>query len=120
MLCTLLPLSHYAHAAEGDPIRAHVSASTTYDDNVFRLSDNLSDAETLAAIGTTNRGDVINRLEAGIDADLKFSRQRLLLGLGVERNSFRKFDFLNFTGTSANATLEWEAGNRLKGDAGFT
>lgn len=120
LLCTLLPLSHYAHAAEGDPIRAHVSASTTYDDNVFRLSDNLSDAETLAAIGTTNRGDVINRLEAGIDADLKFSRQRLLLGLGVERNSFRKFDFLNFTGTSANATLEWEAGNRLKGDAGFT
>lgn len=120
VLCALTPLPHYAHAAEGDTFQAHASASTTYDDNLFRLSDDLSDAATIIAIGTTERSDTIYRLEAGVDADLQFSRQRLLLGLGVERNTFDRFDDLNFTGTNANATLEWELGNHLNGDAGFT
>ncbi|MEO5572863.1 MAG: XrtB/PEP-CTERM-associated polysaccharide biosynthesis outer membrane protein EpsL [Gammaproteobacteria bacterium] len=113
-------LAQYANAAEGDTFQPHVSASTTYDDNVFRLSDGLSDADTILAIGRTDRSDVINRLEAGLDVDFKFSRQRLLLGLSVERNLFNHFDFLDFTGTNANATLQWQVGNKLNGDAGFT
>ncbi|MEO5702659.1 MAG: XrtB/PEP-CTERM-associated polysaccharide biosynthesis outer membrane protein EpsL [Gammaproteobacteria bacterium] len=120
VLCMLFPLSQYASAAEGDTFQPHISASTTYDDNIFRLSDDLGDAETIAAIGTTDRSDTIYRVEAGLDADLRFSRQRLLLGIGIERNSFTRFDFLNFTGTNANATLQWEVGNHWNGDAGFT
>lgn len=118
--CTLTLLYQVANAAEGDTFQAHATASTTYDDNVFRLSDDLDDAGTIAAIGTTDRSDVISRLEVGLDADLQFSRQRLLLGVNVERKVFNLFDFLDFTGTNANATLQWEVGNRLNGDAGFT
>ncbi|MEW6353081.1 MAG: XrtB/PEP-CTERM-associated polysaccharide biosynthesis outer membrane protein EpsL [Pseudomonadota bacterium] len=104
-------------AAQADVIQPHISASTLHDSNIFRLSKSSNPQTTL---GTSEKSDTVNRLEAGLDVNLPISRQRLLLGASIGRNWYDRFSFLNNTDKRANGTLLWEIGNQWSGDLGTT
>ena len=101
--------------ASGRPVRLFVSGGLYHDSNLFRLSDG---ANTQALLGTTERSDTVGRVGLGLEADLKRSRQELLLEARADDYRFDRFDFLNYTGYRAGPTWKWQAGEDWAGDLG--
>jgi len=112
---TLTVLSASLHAgAEGLlDIRPYVAATATYDDNLFRVS---GADEARAVLGTDAMSDTTRRIEAGIDADWKISRQHLLLALNLNQSRFDRFDFLDNNGNSKKLAWGWTIGSHLGGE----
>ena len=106
----------YQMQAPGRPVRLFVSGGLYRDSNLFRLSDG---ANTQALLGTTERSDTVARVGLGLKADLKRSRQELLLDAGADGYRFHRFDFLNYTGYHAGADWKWAAGEAWSGDLGY-
>ena len=106
----------YQMQAPGRPVRLLVSGGLYRDSNLFRLADG---ANTQALLGTTERSDTVGRVGLGLKADLRRSRQALLLDLRADDYRFHRFDFLDYTGYRAGATWKWQAGQDWGGDLGY-
>lgn len=102
----LLCFAPDALALWGDRAEVFASESITYDDNVFRVSD----AEEDDSYTTTS---------VGVRLDIPLSRQRFLGGIGWDRTSYDRFDFLDFTGRRGQAVWQWRAGSDLSGEIGY-
>lgn len=89
-------------SAEVSPFAA---ASITYDDNLFRFSD---DTDSAAVLGTNARSDTYYRLEAGVVADISSGRQYYQLDARLNRNLYDRFSFLDYTGGEIRARGELE------------
>jgi exopolysaccharide biosynthesis operon protein EpsL len=103
----------HAHAEGMLELEPYVSAGMTYDDNVFRVSDK---NEARALLGDDATSDTTQRLEAGIHADLKLSRQHFRLDLSANRSRFDRFGFLDNEGDSRKLAWDWQFGNHLGGE----
>lgn len=98
-------------------IRPYVSATTMYDDNIFRFA---SATQAQAAFGTTAMGDTMTSLNAGVNIGVRLSRQQLNLGLGLTDNKFDRFKLLDYTGNNASAAWLWQFGNHVNGVLSYT
>lgn len=98
-------------------IRPYVSATTMYDDNIFRFSN---ESQAKAAFGTTAMGDTMTSLNAGVNVGVRLSRQQLNLGLGLSDNKFDRFKLLDYTGNNASAAWVWQLGNHVNGVLSYT
>lgn len=94
-------------------IRPYVTATATYDDNVFRISDR---TQARATLGSEAMSDWSRRTEAGVDVDWKISRQHLRAGWHFNRNRYDRFDFLDHDGYSKSLAWDWHVGSHLGGE----
>ncbi len=101
-----------SHAEGQIDLKPYVSASASYDDNLFRLA---SKSDALAILGSDKMSDRFYRTDAGINVDWAISRQHLLLELNLNQNDFDHFSFLNNDGYAYKIGWEWQIGNHLAG-----
>lgn len=98
-----------------DPFDFYVSDRYSYDDNLFRLSDQA--IPSLAPDGAwRSRDDYINRLSAGIEARVDASRQVFGLDLRVDDVRYQDNDDLDYTGGEGKLNWNWKLGSHLSGD----
>lgn len=116
-VCRVLPVACAAAlycsgaAAEiSDTIHPFVVIGYTYDDNLLRLSDEVSSA--------LQRSDRITQGQAGFIVDRPFGRQRLTATAKVSRVTFDHYEQLDYNGKDFKADLAWQLGNRLSGNVG--
>ncbi len=107
MLCAGL-----VHAEGIIDVKPYVGANITYDDNVFRFS---SPELARQAFGSSATSDTVKRLDVGIDASLRLSRQLLRLSTNLSESRYNRFDLLDNTAKSFLLAWDWRLGNRLFG-----
>lgn len=90
-----------------DTFHPYISTSITYDDNLFRLEKN-----PLA--------DTIFQAAVGLNMNWELARQRFILNLAVNDNKFDRNKFLDYVGTDVQARWNWQLGNHLNGEMGYT
>lgn len=101
-----------AHAQEAQPgIHPYASLGQTYDDNLFRLSDNNPGYGGV-------RSDRSSQLQAGVQVNENIGRQMVKVQANVSRVKFQHFTQLDYNGKDAEAELNWQLGNRLQGTLG--
>lgn len=114
LLCGLLP----ALAGEGDFLTPFVGVASAYDDNLFRLPDDVDDE---LALGESSRADWTRTTFAGLGLQWEPGRQRITANLQALDQSFQRFSYLDNTGYDTAARWNMAAGDSLTGavDAGF-
>jgi exopolysaccharide biosynthesis operon protein EpsL len=112
----LLPVANAA-ALWRDRVEVFVSETITHDNNVFRLSNA---ADPVTTIGSSSTADTYTTTGLGFRFDVPVSRQRFLGELGWNHNRYNRFTEFNFTDNNARAVWEWQAGNKLSGQLGYT
>lgn len=116
LLCSLLPA--LARAGEGDFLTPFAGIASAYDDNLFRLPD---DVDEELALGESSRADWTRTTFAGLGLDWQPGRQHLTASLQALDQSFQRFSFLDNTGYDTSARWNMAAGDSLTGtvNAGF-
>ena len=112
----LLAMPFSVWALPDDKVRLHVEYSLAHDSNYYRLA-NASQAQ--AQLGTTNMAATIRTLTLALDADLKFSRQNVLLRTNVNQTRFDRHELQEQTGGSFFSDWQWVVGNKLNGDLSY-
>ena len=106
-LATFLPVG--VSMAALDKFEPYAFARVLYDSNLFRVSGDVRDEDD----------DTITHLGGGVEADLKLSRQHLLLDLEVDRALYRDFNDLDHTRVDGRGTWAWQVGNLWSGNLGY-
>jgi exopolysaccharide biosynthesis operon protein EpsL len=101
-----------AHAAD-DALRPFVALGYTYDDNLFRVADNNPGYDH-------TRGDRSRQLQAGLDFSHTYGRQGVTLQAKVSKVSFDHFTQLDYNSKDLLASLAWQLGNHVNGNAGIS
>lgn len=116
LVCGLLPAP--ALAGQGDFLTPFAGIASAYDDNLFRLSD---DVDEELALGESSRTDWTRTAFAGLGLEWLPGRQQLTASLQALDQSFQRFSFLDNTGYDTAARWDMAAGDSLTGsvDAGF-
>lgn len=99
-------------AAFPEGVSPFFAVLTRYDDNVFRVSDELAPE---AVLGTSHTEDLIRTMLGGLDLELSPGRQHLTARAQATRASYQRFDFLDHTGWSGDLRWDLEIGSRLTG-----
>jgi hypothetical protein len=94
-----------------DLLNPYAAVGYAYDSNLFRVDDAVPTA--------AGRSDRIATLSAGFDTELKYGLQRIELGATVNHNLFDTYDYLDYTGGTANAIWHWSLGDVSTGTAGY-
>jgi len=104
-----------AQADEPETFSPYVRGQYGYDSNLFRLN---SEQQALAVLGRTSRAESFYTLAAGIDANLKFSRQTVNAHAELNRTQFNTYRALDYDGRDLLLKWNWLAGSRLTGNVG--
>lgn len=96
-------------------INPYVGASVTYDDNVFRFSD---EDQAKAAFGSSKTSDNVLSTEAGVDINLHLSRQLISLTTNLTDNNYNHFKQLDNLSKSYGLEWDWVLGDHFFGVAG--
>lgn len=110
VFCLAMFLPVGVSVAALDKFDPYAYARVLYDSNIFRASGDFNDDE---------EDDTVGHLGAGVSADLKLSRQHLLLDLEVDRAKYDNFDDLDHTRVDGVGTWDWQAGNLWSGNLGY-
>lgn len=100
-----------AGAAISDTISPFIATSYSYDDNLFRVDDNVPGFDG-------QRSDTSRQVQAGFLIKRPIGRQLLTGQVKWSRVYFDHFDQLNYTGKDYLADLEWHIANHLEGHVG--
>lgn len=100
--CFLNILSHPSLADEFDPLQFNASANRTWDNNLFRSSNN----ET---------SDQITTYTAGVKLDKKYSQQRFVVSVNYLDYKYQTNDFLDFDTINYDAAWKWTLTPSLTG-----
>ena len=109
---SLLLCAGLVHSEGIIDIKPYVGANISYDDNVFRFS---SPSQAQQAFGSSATADTIKRLDVGLDANVRLSRQQLRLSAGLSESRYNRFDLLDNTAKSALLAWDWQLGNDFFG-----
>ena len=109
--CSIFLLWNHTDVIAADVFKPYVSASVARDSNLFRSSKDSVSGDT---------PDTISRIEAGMQVNYPISRQHLSLKASVNRNQYQRYEFLNYDGNDVQAVWNWQMGNLLQGDLGYT
>jgi len=93
-------------AAQNDVVDFYVAQTVTTDSNLFRVANNRQD-------------DVYSTTSAGFNLDKSVSRQRFLVGAGLDLVRYNRFTDLNHLGRNAKALWLWELGSQWSGQLGY-
>lgn len=100
-----------AGAAISDTISPFIATSYSYDDNLFRIDDNVPGFDG-------QRSDTSRQVQAGFRINRPIGRQLLTGQVKWSRVYFDHFDQLDYTGKDYLADLEWHIANHLEGHLG--
>ena len=114
--CCLLAIPVSAWALFGDSIQPYVSYSISRDSNYFRVA---SPSQAQALLGTTDTAVTTQSILIGVDANLKFSRQMVLLRANLNETRFDRPELQSQTGGLLNADWQWLVGNQLYGNLSY-
>jgi exopolysaccharide biosynthesis operon protein EpsL len=106
-----------AAALWDDKLDLFIAESVTYDDNVFRIS---SRADPVAIVGSPSRGDTYYTTSPGFSFGIPYSRQRFVGGVKWNYTRYNRFTVLDFDGHEGRAVWQWQVGNDLSGQLGYT
>ena len=106
-----------AAALWDDKLELFIAESVTYDDNVFRIS---SRADPVATVGSPSRGDTYTTTSPGFNFGIPYSRQRFVGGVKWNYTRYNRFTVLDFDGHEGRAVWQWQVGNDLSGQLGYT
>lgn len=122
-LARILPVSTFliggascslpAVAALNDTISPFIATSYSYDDNFFRLDDDVRGING-------QRSDSSRQVQAGFIVNRPIGRQILTGQAKWSRVYFDHFDQLDYSGKDFLADLEWHIANHLEGHAGVS
>ena len=112
-----LPSKSYAVASPDDTIRPFVASSLLYDSNFLRFSDNV---DPVLVTGKSDKSEFIKQVAAGFDMDWTISRQHIIVKANVNQNWYQNFSSLDYTGWDTQAQWNWQMGNDLDGQIGYT
>jgi len=93
----------------------YVRALYGYDSNLFRLQN---DQEAQAVLGTSSTAESYLTLGAGMDANLKMSRQTIQAHVELNQTRFNTYGQLDNDGHDAYLKWAWKIGSRATGDVG--
>lgn len=105
-----------ASADPTDVLTANVSVNGQYDDNLFRLPDNVP---ATAIPGQTSRSDWMTLESVGLKLDKPYGQQEFAVQLDVDRTQFATYNYLDFTGVNATALWKWALTEDLTGDLSY-
>lgn len=98
-----------AHAAISDTIHPFAALNYSHDENLFRLDNTGSVA---------NSSDNSKQAQAGFSFDRPIGRQIITGQFKVSRVTFDRNEQLNYNGKEFSVAWEWHLGNHLQGHAG--
>jgi len=117
MLAEAMPSTGYAVSSPDDTIRPFVASNLLYDSNFLRLSDNV---DPVAVTGKGDKSEFIKQVSAGFDMDWTISRQHFIVRAKANQNWFQNFTTLDYVGWDAQAQWNWQIGNNLNGEIGYS
>lgn len=92
-----------------DTFHPYVSTLINYDSNLFRLDKR-----------QTPQADTMFQTAVGLNMDWEVARQHFVLNLALNDNTFERNKFLDYIGTDIQARWNWQIGNHVNGDMGYT
>lgn len=98
-----------------DVFTPYVRGLYGYDSNLFRLQN---DQEAYAVLGTTDTAESYYTLAAGMDANLRVSRQVIRAHAEYNQTWFDQYSRLDYDGRDAYLKWDWLVGSVVKGDVG--
>lgn len=112
-----MPSKSHAVASPDDTVKPYIASTLLYDSNFLRLSDN---TDPVPLTGQSDKSDFIKQVAAGVDVDWQVSRQHFIVKANVNQNWFQNFTFLDYTGWDTLAQWNWQLGNNLDGEIGYS
>jgi exopolysaccharide biosynthesis operon protein EpsL len=112
-----MPSKSYAVSSPDDTIKPYVASTLLYDSNFLRLSDS---ADPVALTGQSDKSEFVKQVKAGFDLDWTLSRQHFIVKANVNQNWFQNFTTLDYTGWDTLAQWNWQLGNNLDGQIGYS
>ncbi|MBT9566916.1 MAG: outer membrane beta-barrel protein [Thiobacillus sp.] len=100
---------------EEETFSPYVRGHYGYDSNLFRLN---SEQQALSVLGRSRMDESYYSLAAGINANLKVSRQVIKARAELNRTEFDTYDTLDYDGRDLLLQWDWLAGSRLTGNVG--
>ena len=92
-----------------------------YDDNVYRLSSDITDLQALSGIGShASRQDHIDTTTLGLDGQWSRGRQTFIVDLNADDNRFNINDNLNNISHNDKVQWNWDLNGLLTGQVGAT
>ena len=99
--------------AQESPLKFRLAEAVTWDGNVFRVPDTVSDP--LIARGLTGRADRITATTIGLNFDKTYSQQQLSLDLSQTATRYAKFNSLDLDAFAYRAAWQWHLTPRISG-----
>jgi hypothetical protein len=100
-----------------DQYTAFASDTLTYDDNVFKIPQALTNISSLLSPNASRR-DHIDTISIGTDDQLYSARQFVALKLQLSKNYFDHNKFLDNTSANGSLLWTWQAAGGISGTAG--
>ena len=99
-----------------DTFTPYVRGLYGYDSNLFRLQN---DQEANAVLGTTDTSESYYTLAAGMDVNLRVSRQVVRAHAEYNQTWFSQYKLLDYDGRDAYLKWDWLVGSVARGDVGI-
>lgn len=99
-----------------DTFAPYVRGLYGYDSNLFRLQN---DQSAKAVLGTTDTSETFHTLGAGMDVNLRISRQVIQAHAEVNQTRFDKYSQLNYDGRDTYLQWNWLVGDLAAGNIGI-
>lgn len=99
-----------------DTFTPYVRGVYGYDSNLFRLQN---DQEANAVLGTTDTSESFYTLAAGMDVNLRVSRQVIRAHAEYNQTWFSQYSLLDYDGRDAYLKWDWLVGRVARGDVGI-
>ncbi len=112
--CLILALPAGTALADQDVLKVFANASFRFDNNLFRLPDDVDPAQKWAGV-KPGRSDAILGLNAGVQVDKPYGQQRLKLSASLGSYRYATHHHLDFTANEYRASWEWHLTPRLSG-----
>ena len=117
LLMVLCMMSSASRAEDDeDTFTPYVRGLYGYDSNLFRLQN---DQEANAVLGTTDTSESFYTLAAGMDVNLRVSRQVIRAHAEYNQTWFNQYKLLDYDGRDAYLKWDWLVGSVAKGDVGI-
>ena len=117
LLVVLGMMSSPARAEDSeDTFTPYVRGLYGYDSNLFRLQN---DQEANAVLGTTDTSASFYTLAAGMDVNLRVSRQVIRAHAEYNQTWFNQYKLLDYDGRDAYLKWDWLVGSVATGDVGI-
>ncbi len=97
---------------EDNAVTFYANSTTTYDDNIFRLSDEVDPEDY---VGDDQRSDLIQTGLLGVHIDKPYAQQRIVGDLSYARYWYQNHDFLDASATNYNLAWRWKFTPRIGG-----